>query len=119
MTVDAAKFVYSVETVPFPSRRQCSLHFSKHGHHFGAADEQEYERLADAFMSQPMYPDLYECVNPTGMNDRNRLDGATRYFGVAYNVTVLRTFHIRDAGSIAYRGGPLGFVTHKCSEVFP
>jgi hypothetical protein len=102
--------------VPFPSSKQRRIHFSKHGHSFGAADEFEYERMADAFMAMPSHPDLHECFNPT-LQDRIRLDATTRYFGVAYNVSMLRTFHIRDAFSIAYRGGPLAFVRYKCSEV--
>jgi hypothetical protein len=110
--------VYIVETVPFASGKQRKIHFVRHGHEFGAADEYEYERLADAFMSMPLHPDIYECINPTGKNDRNRLEGMTRYFGVAHSVSVLRTFHIRDASSIAYRGGPMGFVLHKCAEVY-
>jgi hypothetical protein len=105
-------------TVPFANANQRAIHFARHRHEFGAADEFEYERLADAFMTGPVHIDLYECINPTGTNDRNRLDGSTRHFGVAYGQLVLRTYHIRDAFSIAYRGGPAGFVTHKCSEVF-
>jgi hypothetical protein len=105
-------------TVPFTNQTQRAKHFRKHGHEFGAVDEFAYEQMADAFMSQPMHPNLYECVNPTGTRDRNRLDAITRCFGVAYNITVIRTMHIRDAYAIQHWGGPQGFVNKKCSEVF-
>jgi hypothetical protein len=91
----------------------------RHGHEFGASDEFDYERMADTFMSLPMHTNLYECVNPTGDHDRNRLDGVTRFFGVAYGASFVRTLHIRSVAQIAAQGGPLGFVLYKCSEVFP
>lgn len=110
--------MYSVATVPFENAYKRAIHFRLHGHEFGAADEFEYERLAEAFMSGPATADTHECINPTGTNDHNRLDAITRHFGVAYGALTLRTYHIRSAYSIAHRGGPAGFVAHKCAEVF-
>jgi len=104
-------------TVPFYSPVQRTKHFLKHGHTFGALDEFDYERMADIFMSSPIHLNLFECVNPTGTQDRIRLDGITRQFGVDFSRGI-RTYHIRDAAGIARRGGPLGFVTHKCAEVY-
>jgi hypothetical protein len=109
--------MYTGATVPFHRAKQRTLHFLLHGHEFGAADEFEYERMGDAFMSSPWYPGLHECSRTTGTHDRIRLDELTRHYGVAYNVTILRTFHIRDAFSIARWGGPAAFVAHKCAEV--
>jgi hypothetical protein len=109
--------MYACLTVPFRDSTQRAKHFLKHGHRFGAVDEYDYERLADAFMSSPLHPNLFECYRMVGTMDRIRLDGSTRHYGVAYNVTVLRTFHVKDASGIAHRGGPLLFVQHKCSEV--
>jgi hypothetical protein len=109
--------VYIDWTVPFYSAVQRTKHFLKHGHEFGAVDEHEYEKLADFFMSMPPNANLYECVNPTGTNDRNRLDGITLHFGVDFSRGI-RTFHIRGAFSIAHRGGPRGFVNHKCAEIY-
>lgn len=102
-------------SVPFADALSLSLHFVKHGHKFGAATEQEYEQMADRFMSQVLHPDLHECIKASNL-DRIRLEGATRYFGVAYNVLTIRTFHVRDTFSIAHGGGPAGFVAHKCAE---
>jgi len=109
--------VYIGQTVPFANAIQRQLHFVKHGHKFGAVDEFDYERMADTFMSMLMHPNMFECCRAVGTFDRIRLDGLTRFFGVAYNGTVLRTFHPRSAASIAAKGGPLGFVTFKCAEV--
>jgi len=109
--------VYSIGNVPFAKAMQRALHFARHGNEFTAVDEFEYERLADAFMSAPAHADMHECVNPTGTNDHNRLDASNRHFGVAYGRLIIRTYHVRDAFSISYWGGPAGFVAHKCAEV--
>ena len=109
--------MYTGSTVPFVNPTQRALHFLGHGHEFGAADEFEYERMADAFMSDPLQGDLLECTNPTGDHDRIRLHAITLHFGVAYNVTIVRTYHIRNALGVARKGGPLGFITAKCAEV--
>ena len=103
-------------TVPFYSPVQRKKHFLKHGHTFGAMDEFHYEQMADIFMSSPAHLNTFECVNPNGTHDRIRLDGVTRHFGVDFKMGI-RTYHIRDAAGIARRGGPLGFVAHKCAEV--
>jgi hypothetical protein len=107
-----------METVPFLNAIQRAKHFARHQHEFGVADEFEYERLADAFMTAPVHADIHECINPTGTKNRNRLNATNRHFGVAYLPLVIRTYHIRTPFSIAYRGGPAGFVAHKCAEVF-
>jgi hypothetical protein len=64
-------------TVPFANPYLLQSHFDRHGHEFGATSEQEYEQMADAFMSQAPSPDLHDgvCVNPrgNGMHDRLRL----------------------------------------------
>lgn len=109
--------MYSKRTVPFANSIQRAKHFARHKHEFGVTDELEYERLADAFMSSPSHADIHECTNPTGTGDRNRLNALNRHFGVAYGVLTIRTYHIRDAFSISYWGGPAGFVAHKCAEV--
>jgi hypothetical protein len=107
--------------VPFPDPKERAKHFIKHGHKFGAADEFEYERMADAFMTAPAHPNLYEGVRATasraGSRDRFRLDAITLHFGIAYGVLELRTYHIRDPHGIAMHGGPAGFIAHKCAEV--
>ena len=108
---------YTVGTVPFPNARQRATHFAKHGSDFGAANEFDYERMADAFMSAPMHPSLHECTRPIGTHDRIRLDATTRHFGVAFNILTIRTYHIRSAHSIALRGGPAGFIAYECAKV--
>jgi hypothetical protein len=109
--------LYIVGTVPFLNARLRAIHFIKHGSDFGATNEFDYERMADAFMSAPMHPDLYEGTCSTGTHDRIRLDALTRHYGVAYDVLTIRTYHVRDAHSIALRGGPAKFVAFKCVEV--
>jgi hypothetical protein len=89
----------------------------KHGHWFGALNEFDYERMADAFMSMPKHPNLHECHRITGFRDRIRLDAITLYYGVAYNVNIVRTLHIKDAAQIAHHGGAAAYVAFKCAEV--
>jgi hypothetical protein len=109
--------MYSGLTVPFLNAAQRSKHYVKHGHRFGAATEQDYERMADEFMTFPLLPPLVECTRITGTFDRVRLNGTTGHYGVAYNILTIRTFHVKEAAAVARRGGPLGFVLHKCAEV--
>jgi hypothetical protein len=108
--------VYTPETVPFASKYKRESHFLSHGHKFGAASEEEYERMADEFMSRLQTPDLYDCVRDIVTNDRIRLEGSTFYFGIAYGVLVIKSFYPKDANSIAADGGPAGFVARKCKE---
>lgn len=103
--------------MPFASAHLRAIHFAKHRYAVGAKDEFEYERMADAFMSGPMHPNLFECTNPTGTRDRVRLDAGTRFLGIAYGVLTIRTLHTRSVTQIAAQGGPAGFVAHKCAEV--
>jgi hypothetical protein len=109
--------MYIGSTVPFESAYKLKIHFVKHGWKFGAATQEDYERMADAFMSKPITADIYECVSPHGRHDRNRLEGSTLHFGAAYNGTVLYTFHPKTADNVQRKGGPLGFVLSKCAEV--
>lgn len=102
--------------MPFANAEELSIHFVKHGHKFGAATEADYESMADVFMSQAPNPDLHDCIRHVKTNDRIRLEGATRFFGIAYGVLTLRSFYPKDASAIAADGGPAGFVARKCAE---
>ena len=102
--------------MPFADAYKRASHFQRHGHDLGAATEEEYEKMADAFMAQPMNPDLHQCIRTKRSPDLIRLSASTRHFGVALSVTI-RTFLVKDAFSIAYRGGPAGFVRHECGRV--
>jgi hypothetical protein len=103
--------------VPFASLYKRQSHFDAHGWKFGATSEEEYERMADEFMSRSPNPDLYDCIRDVMTNDRIRLEGRTRFFGVAYHRLTIRSFYPKDANSIASDGGPAGFVARKCAEV--
>ena len=108
---------YIVAIVPFHSARQRAIHFQRHGNAFGAANEFDYERMAEAFMAAPIHSDMHECYRTTGTLDRIRLDALTLHFGVAYNVVIIRTYFIRSASEIARSGGPAAFVAAKCAQV--
>jgi hypothetical protein len=114
--------MYIGRTVPFANPYLLQIHFDKHGHKFGATSETDYERMADAFMSQPPRPDLYDgtCVNPrpNGVIDRLRLEGLTLHFGVAFGVDTVRTFHPKSQRKVVGAGGPRAFVDQECLEIF-
>lgn len=101
--------------MPFATPYKRASHFLSHGHEFGATTAAEYEGMADAFMSQVLHPDLYECIRTTGVGDRVRLDGAIRYYGVAFNI-IIRTFHTKSSLAIGAAGGPRAYVNRKCAE---
>jgi hypothetical protein len=102
--------------VPFATADELSIHFQKHGHKFGAATEADYEKMADAFMSNAWNPGLFDCIRNISTSDRIRLEGATLFFGIAFGVLTLRSFYPKDANAIAAGGGPAGFVARKCAE---
>ena len=114
--------VYIGQTVPFVSPYLLQIHFEKHRRDFGVATEQEYEQLADRFMSQSANADLFDgvCVNPrpNGMYDRMRLHGKTRWYGIAFDVLTVRTFFVKNHRAIRAAGGPRAFVDLQCLEIF-
>ena len=101
-------------TVPFASAFHLSSHFLKHGKDVGAVSEQEYEQMADAFMSKPIRAGIYECTSVHGRRERNRIEESTFYFGVAYNGSTIATFYPPSAVSVKRKGGPQGFILSKC-----
>lgn len=110
---------YSIGTVPFHSAYQRAIHFVRHGHEFGAANEFDYEQMADAFMAAPIHRDLHEGLRTrrSGDVDRIRCHSVTRHFGVVYNVVTLRTYYIVGISKIRKHGGAAGFVVAECAKV--
>lgn len=103
--------------MPFANTFERDLHYAKHGHHFGAADAFEYERLADDFLYGPMGADTHECIRPLG-KDRVRFDYGTHFEGVACRLPeFVRTFYPVGLGLIRRRGGEAGYFTHECGRV--
>jgi hypothetical protein len=110
--------LYIGSTVPFLNPVLRQIHFQKHGHKFGASDEFHYERMADAFMNAPMQLGMHEGTvkRQNGVVDRLRLQEVTLYYGVIYNVSVVRSFYPRHPREITSHGGAAGFIVAKCSE---
>jgi hypothetical protein len=104
--------------MPFANLFERDLHFTKHGHKFGAVDAPEYERMADAFMYGPMDDDTNECIRPEGI-DRVRFGFVTHYEGIACRVPapeVIRTFYPVRLTTIARRGGEASYFTFECNR---
>ncbi len=101
--------------MPFINTFEREIHFIKHGEKFGAADAEEYERMADVFMFGPMYDDTKECIRPD--RDRVRFNFATHYEGVACtNPEFVRTFYPVMAKLIARYGGEARYFAYECSR---
>jgi len=49
-------------TSGFRTRERLENHFDFHGDEFGAADEEDYERMADTFAGGPSAETTLECV---------------------------------------------------------
>src|SRR5260370_29088957 len=93
------------------------LHFTKHGHKFGAFDPLEYERLADDFMYSPLDADTRECIRPRGI-DRVRFGFGTHYEGIASIVPdFVRTFYPVRMATIANHGGEAGYFAFECGRI--
>ena len=106
--------------MPFKDTTERALHFAKHGHEFGAADEVAYEQLADAFMFGDMNGTTQQCARTSGKRDRLRLDFVVVHFGVAGTDSApefIRTFYIVRSHLIASHGGTAGFFAYECGRV--
>jgi hypothetical protein len=101
--------------VPFKNALKRDIHFTRHGHEFGAATPEEYELLADAFMLGPMNADTQERLRPNGRL-RNRLDFVAVHFGVAeVRRPVINTFYIPRPDTIARHGGAAQLFADYCA----
>ncbi len=87
-------------------------HFARHRSEFAAADAQEYERLADRFISAPVGPNLMECTRLRG--DKVRYDITTEECAVVSASGAIRTyFRPRPCASL-----PVGAIRTRC-DGFP
>jgi hypothetical protein len=103
--------------MPFANSFELEIHFKKHGHKFGAATKEEYERLADTFLFGPMDAHTRECIRPNGA-DRLRFDFARMHFGVASVAPAfVRTFYPVERRIVTRHGGPAGYFSYECARV--
>lgn len=48
--------------MPFADANQRAIHFARHGHEFGAADELQYEQMGDGFLAGPITISMREAA---------------------------------------------------------
>ncbi len=65
-------------------------HYDKHRTDFSVANQSEYEKLADRFLSGPWRADLKQCKRKLG--DLVRYDVATHEFGILSATGVIRSY---------------------------
>lgn len=95
------------------------LHFTKHGHKFGAADASEYERMADEFMFGAQPVDARDCMRPN-YGDRVRFGFVSHLEGVARRIPApecVRTFFPAKRTTIARHGGEAGYFRFECDRI--
>jgi hypothetical protein len=103
--------------MPFSDALERDIHFAKHGHEFGAADAGKYERMADAFMFDPIAADVGECIRHNGV-DRLRFGYSSHHLGVACTGPVfVRTFYVVGAINIACHRGTRGYFRWQCGRI--
>jgi hypothetical protein len=104
--------------VPFQTPLRRAIHFQRHGHEFGAKDEFEYERMADAFMMRVPSATMQQCFRPAG-RDRLRIDHSLRHFGSAsVKPEYLHTFHVVDDDKIRRFGRTIEYFRWECARKF-
>ncbi len=102
--------------MPFANADERAMHFERHGHEFGAVDEVQYERMADAFMVGPMTITTRECVRPNRTH-RVRLNYVNKHFGVAVvNGEIVLTYYIVPLHKIIRRGGIAAVFAYECGR---
>ena len=87
--------------VPFECRQDLLDHFSAHGHEFGVSIEQDYERLAEAFMFGTRGANVEECFRPQG--GFARYDTVTQEYGTVDRRGFLSTYFIANPAIHGYR----------------
>jgi hypothetical protein len=102
--------------MPFTNQIQRDLHFLKHGHKFGAANADEYEKMAEDFMYGPMKISMRECTRPNKAH-RLRYNDLNRHFGAACVApAVLMTFYPVPSRTIHHHGGNAAYFAHECGR---
>ena len=76
--------------MPFRHPEALVEHFEKHKHEFTEITIDEYGRMADIFMLDPLPLDVKECRRKNG--DRVRFDPKTEEFGVLSSDGFVRTY---------------------------
>jgi hypothetical protein len=103
--------------MPFANVMERDLHFSKHGHKFGATSAIEYEKMADDFMFGALKLSMKECVRPNAV-DRLRCNITNQHFGAARILPpYLKTFYPVPAHTSRHHGGFLSFFAHECGRM--
>lgn len=86
-----------------------------HGAEFACNSAEDYEILADKFLTDPTTPSLLECFRPDGQ--RVRLDKTTDMFGVLTDDNIILTlFKAIPCSSLHYVEADLARRTGRCHE---
>lgn len=78
--------------MPFKHRFDLVRHFARHGEEFRVETADEYERLADEFLTGPLRDGAMECLRSNG--DLVRFDPRTDEFGVRAQAGHISTYLI-------------------------
>ncbi len=107
--------MYDGHTVPFDpfDREYLLLHFEAHGDDFGAATPEEYEAMADRFMTQPLSSETKECIRPGPPRSICRYNIKTEEYGVMRVNGWLVTYFRPSVGEHGFASN-LQYFRHRC-----
>ncbi len=103
--------------MPFANADLRAIHFARHGHEFGAANEVQYEQMAEGFLAGSMTLVMRECFRPNGTH-RLRVNIANNHFGVAVVACgIIKTYYIVPSHQIIRRTGTISrFFSYECTR---
>lgn len=84
----------------FADNAKLQDHFARHGSDFGAPSAQQYEAMADGFLTGPRQAGVLEKTRPNG--DVIRFNPATDEFGVVSRRGIIRTYYKPDPSVHGY-----------------
>ncbi len=102
--------------VPFDpyDRENLLLHFEAHGAEFGAQSPEEYEEMADRFMSGQKAPNTRECLRPRPVpRTLCRYNAGTEEYGVKWEHSWIVTYFKPDPAVHGYASN-LDYYRQNC-----
>ena len=104
--------------MPFATPLHRDTHFRRHGHEFGATDEFDYERMADAFMDGGVPVGVREALRIHGDQDRVRFRDVDRTLGIVRDsTTIVRSFYIVNAAVVRRHGNEAAYFMYECGRI--
>jgi pyocin large subunit-like protein len=106
--------VVAVAAIGFVDDGSRADHFKKHAGDFGAVSEDEYEKMAVAFLNGPVLTFILECIRK-GNGDKIRFSLVSNSFGVMRKDGVIKTYFVADM-KVHGRRTNLDYFYEECAK---